>query len=360
MIVPRVDTREQVEAAVQYAYYPPIGRRGAGGEGRYGYERRTPADGVTEVNETTVVVVQVETTEAVERIDDLASVDGLDVICVGPQDLSISLGIPGQYDNPTFIEAVTHVMERVTAAGKVCGMVERDARRFQRWYDAGGRFFADQHRHQPDLPGREGRRGRRPRLQQLDAVAPPDHRAALPQGRDGVSRGGQIRAARGRHAVPGLAEAQVERRHDEEIEQCRCHQATEDDSRHRVLDLVARDRAGPDQRHQSQACGERGHQNRREPLLRALKDQPGPKGHAFVPLQMLEVGDHHDSVSGGDTEYGQEADQGAQGYDAVAEVGSHHTSYERRRQRQEREQPKPERTEGAYRSRKIPKAAAMA
>jgi len=142
VIVPRVDTREQVEAAVQYAYYPPMGRRGAGGEGRYGYERRTPADGVTEVNDATVVVVQVETVEAVERIDDLASVDGLDVICVGPQDLSISLGMPGQFDNPKFVETVTHVMERVTAAGKVCGMVERDARRFQRWYDAGGRFFA--------------------------------------------------------------------------------------------------------------------------------------------------------------------------------------------------------------------------
>ena len=142
VIVPRVDTREQVEAAVQYAYYPPMGRRGAGGEGRYGYERRTPAEGVTEVNEATVVVVQVETVEAVERIDDLASVDGVDVICVGPQDLSISLGMPGQFDNPKFVETVTHVMERVTAAGKVCGMVERDARRFQRWYDAGGRFFA--------------------------------------------------------------------------------------------------------------------------------------------------------------------------------------------------------------------------
>jgi 2-dehydro-3-deoxyglucarate aldolase/4-hydroxy-2-oxoheptanedioate aldolase len=142
VIVPRVETVEQVEAAVQYAYYPPIGRRGAGGEGRYGFERRTPADGVIEVNGTTVVVVQIETTQAVERIDELAAVDGVDVICVGPQDLSISLGMPGQYDNRTFVETVTHVMERVSAAGKVCGMVERDARRFQRWYDAGGRFFA--------------------------------------------------------------------------------------------------------------------------------------------------------------------------------------------------------------------------
>jgi 2-dehydro-3-deoxyglucarate aldolase/4-hydroxy-2-oxoheptanedioate aldolase len=142
VIVPRVETVEQVEAAAQYAYYPPIGRRGAGGEGRYGYERRTPAEGVAEVNAATVLVVQIETMNAVERIDEISAVENVDVICVGPQDLSISLGKAGQFDDPTFVEAVTHVTKQVAAAGKVAGMVERDARRFERWHAAGGRFFA--------------------------------------------------------------------------------------------------------------------------------------------------------------------------------------------------------------------------
>jgi 2-keto-3-deoxy-L-rhamnonate aldolase RhmA len=141
-IVPRVDTPEEVAAAVSYSFYPPVGRRGAGGEGRYGYERRTPADGHTEVNQNTVAIVQVETIGAVERIDELVAVEGIDVICVGPQDLSISLGLTGQFDHPTFVEAVEHVMRRVSAAGKTAGMVERDARRFERWYAAGCRFFA--------------------------------------------------------------------------------------------------------------------------------------------------------------------------------------------------------------------------
>lgn len=141
-IVPRVDTPEDVAAAVQYSFYPPKGRRGAGGEGRYGFERRTPADGAAEVNANTVTIVQVETMAAVERIDEFAAVPGIDVICVGPQDLSISLGLTGQFDHPTFVEAVTHVMERVSAAGKTAGMVERDARRFERWHAAGCRFFA--------------------------------------------------------------------------------------------------------------------------------------------------------------------------------------------------------------------------
>lgn len=142
VVIPRVDSVEQIESAVQYAYYPPIGRRGAGGEGRIAYERRTAAEAVTEINATTTVIVQVETMAAVERIDDLAAVEGLDVICVGPQDLSISMRMPGQFDDPAFVDAVTHVMQRVTAAGKVAGMVERDARRFERWHAAGCRFFA--------------------------------------------------------------------------------------------------------------------------------------------------------------------------------------------------------------------------
>ena len=142
VIVPRVETVEQVESAVQYSFYPPVGRRGAGGEGRNAFERRTPADAVSQINESTSVIVQIETMAAVERIDQLAAVEGVDVICVGPQDLSISLGLAGQYDHPTFVDAVSHVTEQVTAAGKVAGMVERDARRFERWHKVGGRFFA--------------------------------------------------------------------------------------------------------------------------------------------------------------------------------------------------------------------------
>ncbi|HRA48859.1 MAG TPA: aldolase/citrate lyase family protein [Thermomicrobiales bacterium] len=142
VIVPRVNTVDEVEEAVGCAYYPPLGRRGAGGEGRVAYERRTPDAALAEVNNHTVVAVQIETMAAVEQIDAIAAVNGVDIICVGPQDLSISLGLVGQFDHPTFVDAVTHVMQRVSAAGKTAGMVERDARRFERWHKAGCRFFA--------------------------------------------------------------------------------------------------------------------------------------------------------------------------------------------------------------------------
>ncbi len=142
VVVPRVETVSQVEEAVACALYPPNGRRGAGGEARVLYEPATPAEAIARVGAETVVVVQVETVGAVARIDAIATVPGVDVVCVGPQDLSISLGIPGEFDNPQFVEAVTHAIERTVAAGKAAGMVERDAARFERWHTAGARFMA--------------------------------------------------------------------------------------------------------------------------------------------------------------------------------------------------------------------------
>ena len=142
IVVPRVESIAQVEEAVSCAYYPPVGRRGGGGEARNGYERKSPAEILADINGTTVVAVQIETTTAVELVDQIAAVPGVDIVCVGPHDLSISMGLTGQYDHPDFVAAVSHVMTRVAVAGKAAGMVERDARRFERWHQAGCRFFA--------------------------------------------------------------------------------------------------------------------------------------------------------------------------------------------------------------------------
>ncbi len=142
VVVPRVETVAQVQEAVGCARYPPDGRRGAGGEARVLYEPSTPAEAIARVDAETVVVVQVETVGAAEQVDAIAAVPGVDVVCLGPQDLSISLGIPGQFDDPRFVEAVTHVIERTVAAGNAAGMVERAVDRFERWHAAGARFMA--------------------------------------------------------------------------------------------------------------------------------------------------------------------------------------------------------------------------
>ena len=142
IVIPRVDTRAQVEEAVSFIKYPPLGHRGAGGEARNGYRPTTIPEAIATGNAETLVIVQIESTQGIENLDDICQVPGLDVICVGPQDLSISLGIPGQRQSPVFIEAIQRIIETGTRHGIASGMVERNAADFRLWHDFGARFLA--------------------------------------------------------------------------------------------------------------------------------------------------------------------------------------------------------------------------
>lgn len=141
VIIPRVETAAQVANAVNFAKYPPLGRRGAGGDGRTAYERLTAAEAVEISNAETMVIVQVETRTGLDNLEAMVQVPGVDVICVGPQDLSISLGVPGNFGHPTFVDALRRLAEICERHGVVSGMVEREAADFERWYDIGMRFF---------------------------------------------------------------------------------------------------------------------------------------------------------------------------------------------------------------------------
>lgn len=141
VIIPRVETREEVERAVSYAKYPPLGRRGAGGQARNAYMPRDVKTAVDEGNALSMVIVQVESKEAVDRLDELASVPGVDVVCIGPQDLSISLDVHGKFDDPLFVETVGRICETCAKYGVAVGMVSRDTPSFQRWHDMGIRFL---------------------------------------------------------------------------------------------------------------------------------------------------------------------------------------------------------------------------
>ncbi len=141
VIIPRVSSREEVEAVVQYAKYPPVGRRGAGGQARNQYERRGVREAIEWSNRETMVVVQVESKLAIERLDAIAAVPGVDVVCVGPQDLSIDLGLHGEFDHPVFVQAIQQVVAACTRRGVAVGMVSRDASTFRFWHDLGIRFL---------------------------------------------------------------------------------------------------------------------------------------------------------------------------------------------------------------------------
>jgi 2-keto-3-deoxy-L-rhamnonate aldolase RhmA len=120
ILVPLVNTEAQARAAVAFAKYPPDGVRGAAAAAasRYGTEL---ASYLRTANAETLVGVQIETTEALENLDAIAGMNGVDILFVGPQDLTLSLGLLDDRKNPRVREAMRTVVEACERHGKVPG-----------------------------------------------------------------------------------------------------------------------------------------------------------------------------------------------------------------------------------------------
>ncbi len=115
VMIPMVESVEQARAIAEATRYPPKGRRGAAfGFAHDGYERGSPADKIKFANARNLVIGQIETERGLEHVDAIAAVDGIDVLWVGHFDLTNFLGIPGQFDHPTYHAAI----QRVVAAGR--------------------------------------------------------------------------------------------------------------------------------------------------------------------------------------------------------------------------------------------------
>ena len=123
VMVPMVETREMAENLVKFAKYQPVGGRGfTAGCAHTGFKGGKHADIMRAGNDAVVAIAQIETRLAVDNIDDIASVDGIDVLMIGPNDLSVSLGIPGDMENPVELEAIAKVAASCKKHGKIFGL----------------------------------------------------------------------------------------------------------------------------------------------------------------------------------------------------------------------------------------------
>ncbi len=112
IILPRSEDPEQLARAVQWAQFPPDGQRGFGlGPSHIGYRQATFDEITAHCNRETLLIAQVETVPSLERVDELAAVDGLDALLVGPADLSIALGVGGDWHHPRLVDAISRVVE---------------------------------------------------------------------------------------------------------------------------------------------------------------------------------------------------------------------------------------------------------
>lgn len=107
IMLPRVVERSQVEECVRWMKYTPEGRRGAVlARGHTSFKAGPLLETLAALNRESMLVVQVETREAVERLDEILSVPGVDAALVGPTDLSVALGVGGQMEHPSLVAAI--------------------------------------------------------------------------------------------------------------------------------------------------------------------------------------------------------------------------------------------------------------
>lgn len=142
LVVPQLETVEQARKLVSYAKYPPLGNRGYcptrdGGWGSGSCYERGMDGYMAEANASTLLIPQCETAGCLEHIEEIAAVEGVDGIFIGPFDLSIALGIPGQFGDPLLTEGIERVRRACAAAGKLCIMYAGSGEAAKRYFDQG-------------------------------------------------------------------------------------------------------------------------------------------------------------------------------------------------------------------------------
>jgi 2-keto-3-deoxy-L-rhamnonate aldolase RhmA len=124
IMVPMVESPEQARLIVQSAKYPPVGRRGAAfGVAHDEYSGGDVGEKIRSANAELLLIAQIETVAGVECVEELAAVDGIDVLWIGHFDLTNSMGIPAQFDHPHYLDAVRRVVAACQASGKAAGIM---------------------------------------------------------------------------------------------------------------------------------------------------------------------------------------------------------------------------------------------
>lgn len=142
IMLPQLQSADGVREALSYLRYPPVGQRGValrtrgGGMGTLAH-----GDVARVVNERIVGIVQVESRGAVEAADEIAAMDEVDVVFVGPADLSHALGVPGRFDDPAYLGAIRTVVAACQRHGKAAGILIYDAAGLAHHLELGFRFI---------------------------------------------------------------------------------------------------------------------------------------------------------------------------------------------------------------------------
>jgi len=140
LLVPMVDTPQQAAGLVQAMRYPPDGIRGMGGARASRWGRI--ANYAKEANAQVCLLVQAESREALDNIEAIAAIDGIDGVFIGPADLSASLGYVGNPTHPDVLAAIEDAIRRIVKSGKAAGILTTDDTLARHYLSLGATFVA--------------------------------------------------------------------------------------------------------------------------------------------------------------------------------------------------------------------------
>jgi len=140
--IPNITNLREIEEVVNFSKYPPLGNRGFSPftrSGEYSHEN-TPAI-MTRANDSTLLAIHVEGREAIDNFDDLLKVKEINIIFIGVYDLSKSLGIPGQVDNPELFESIKKITAKILRAGKIAGTFVTNRKQLEKFIGIGMKYM---------------------------------------------------------------------------------------------------------------------------------------------------------------------------------------------------------------------------
>jgi len=143
IIVPRVNTPEEVRNIVSWTRYPPHGIRGFACTPNQTDDHDMDPEAFIERNHAeTLLAIQFERQEAIDNIEEMLSIDGVDVACLGYMDLSVDKGLVGQLEHPEMITAVERMIDVANEKGVAPGMIHPDEPVLGKWIERGMRFVS--------------------------------------------------------------------------------------------------------------------------------------------------------------------------------------------------------------------------
>jgi 2-dehydro-3-deoxy-L-rhamnonate aldolase len=142
LLIPMVDTAEQAQDIVQSMRYPPEGQRGVGAGVARAARWGRVSEYMKHVNDSLCLLVQVESKTALQNLDDILAVDGIDGVFIGPADLSASLGYPDNANHPEVQAIIEKTIKQILAAGKAAGFLAVDPKMAEKCLAWGASFVA--------------------------------------------------------------------------------------------------------------------------------------------------------------------------------------------------------------------------